>query len=284
MFLHELFKDRFNQRNIDIDKVKIVRHTRKTIMELIEKNKFEYFNCLYKEDHFKCDYVIVFIGIESTKALFWNIYKVNGKMLAKDNPCIDKYKEEFPNDFKYNENSIYYDLITEDGFDDMHKRLVIDWGNSTRKWIQKYNSRARKIFEIKRSGYSKEFPGYLELILSFKELEEIVNNPDDNYLWKDKLSSVFGIYLLVDKKTELQYIGAAYNEDGIWGRWENHINTGFKGSKLIKQLLDEGKIDKYDFQFTILEVLPNNSNKNQVLEREKLYKQKLRTREKFNLN
>ena len=284
MKLHELFKYRFDKMNVDINRVKIVRHIGKDINKLIERDLFEYYQCLNKKRRFECDYLISFIGLESTKALFWNVYKVDGEIPPQIRPNFEEYKKEFPQSFNYNTDSIYYNLVKEDGFEDMHRRLVIEWGNSARQWVQNYNSRAIEIIEIKPSSFNKEFPGYLEFTLTYKELEEFINNPIKYYIWKDKLSSVFGIYLLVDIETGLQYIGAAYNEDGIWGRWENHIKTNFSGSNIIKELIEENKIKKYDFQFTILEILPNYSNKNQVLEREKLYKQKLRTKEGFNLN
>jgi len=97
------------------------------------------------------------------------------------------------------------------------------------------------------------------------------------------LSSVAGIYLIVDLSDGSQYIGSAYGKDGILGRWTQYANSYHGGNeKLIKLLKDEPERYK-KFQFCILRTLPKSMTDVQVIAYEQLYKNKLGTRT-FGLN
>ena len=200
---------------------KLVRHKSSVhpIEKLIDNDLFEQYQCVNKKERFECDFIISFVGKESTKALFWGIYKVNGKISANKAVLTKEYKNEFPkDDFK---SMYYYILEKQKGYEDLEQRIIIDWGEGTRAWVQKKCD--KNIIEIKPKGFVEDFTGYLDFVLSFKKLEKIIKNSDANYIWRNKLSSISGIYLILDKKTGKQYIGSAYGENGIWGRWENYI-------------------------------------------------------------
>ena len=47
----------------------------------------------------------------------------------------------------------------------------------------------------------KVFSGFENLVLSFDELKEIVDNPEVYDSWRTALSSVYAIYLIVDSET-----------------------------------------------------------------------------------
>jgi hypothetical protein len=119
--------------------------------------------------------------------------------------------------------------------------------------------------------------------LSFKELEFVVENADANSTWHDKLSSVYGIYLILDTISGKEYIGSAYGEEGIWGRWVTYKETGHGNNQELKKLLENDENYKYNFQFTVLRTLPGNLKPTEVVECENLYKQKLGSRT-FGLN
>ena len=277
-----LFSDLLIARGFDVtSSFRMVRHKLPNhIMEkLIDNDLLEQYQCINGKERFECDYVVSFIAKESTKALFWGVFKVNGKINAKKAGTIDKYvKELYDNNLT---SAVYYLLEKQKGFEDLEQRVIIDWGSSTIAWVQKNCN--KEVIEIKPKGFVEDFSGYLDFILSFKKLEQIVNNSDANYTWKSKLSSVSGIYLILDKKTGKQYIGSAYGENGIWGRWKNYVKTGSGGNDLLIDLQKNNKKYKYNFQFTILQTLPSNLKSDEVIEYEKLYKEKFGSRV-FGLN
>ncbi len=98
-----------------------------------------------------------------------------------------------------------------------------------------------------------------------------------NFSWVSALSSVNGIYLIKDKKVGKLYVGSAYGEDGIFGRWSAYSQNGHGGNKELKDL------DPTNFEFSILEITPPTSSVDEVIQRENRWKIKLGTRE-FGLN
>ena len=271
------FLDLLKTHNFDTNSsFKLVRHKSSAhpIEKLIDNDLFEQYQCVNKKERFECDFVISFVGKESTKALFWGIYRVNGKINANKANLTKEFKIEFPTD---DYNSMYYYLLEKKkGYEDLEQRIIIDWGEATRAWVQKKCD--KEIIEIKPMGFVEEFSGYLDFVLPFKKLERIINNSEANYVWENKLSSVYGIYLILDKKTGKQYIGSAYGENGIWGRWKKYIKTGHGGNDLLIDLLKNNAKYKYNFQFTILQTLPSNLKSDEVIKYEILYKEKLGSR------
>ena len=113
--------------------------------------------------------------------------------------------------------------------------------------------------------------------------KKLSDYPEANKRWIDKLSSINGIYLILDKKTGKQYIGSAYGTNGVWGRWQNYISNGHGGNKQLIELLEKDENYLLNFQWTILETLPANLSKEKIISYETKYKEKLGTRA-FGLN
>lgn len=217
-----------------------------------------------------CKYIISFIGTENTKAKFVGVFK---KLSDEENANKHIWKIKKYSKYKYlfNENGIYYKLKELSVCKELKSRIIIEWGLSTRNWCQKKD---KEIFEILPKGYVKQFPGYLNFILDFYELEEIITNSESNREWKILLSSVAGVYLISDKKGN-QYVGSAYGKNGIWGRWEQYVETKDGGNKKLKELLQKDKEYYKNFKFTILQTLSSALTKNEVIKYEELFKNKL---------
>ena len=123
----------------------------------------------------------------------------------------------------------------------------------------------------------------MDFTLSYNELKKISEYPEANKRWIDKLSSVNGIYLILDKKTGNQYIGSAYGANGIWGRWNSYVKNYHGENKRLIELLKNDNNYYANFQWTILETLPANLSKEKIISYETKYKEKLGTRA-FGLN
>ena len=142
-----------------------------------------------------------------------------------------------------------------------------------------------KVKEILPEPYTgRTFPGYEEIDLSFGELESLIkkSRPD----WKAALENAKGIYLLTDTKTNKKYVGAASGKYGIWGRWEDYINTGHGRNVEICKLVKKGGIDycKKHFRFALLENRPLNTSDEKISSRETYWKEILRTGKGKGLN
>lgn len=98
------------------------------------------------------------------------------------------------------------------------------------------------------------------------------------------LSSVAGIYTILDRETGKLYVGKAnayggIGKGGIWGRWESYAKTGHGSNKQLIELLENNPERKQDFLFSILRTLPKTITNDEILEIENIYKVKLGTRE-----
>jgi len=180
---------------------------------------------------------------------------------------------------KFQGEHAYFKLEYMDLLKDYENRLVIDWGKSTRMWHQK-GTTEKEIVSIQ----GDVFPGFESLCLPYDKLKKIVNNQRGYEAWYTALSSVNAIYLIADQKTGTQYVGSAYNQDGLWGRWAAYIMTGGHGrNKKMVTALQENPERRHDLQFSVLQILPKNMSSDAIIQTESLWKEKLLTK-KFGWN
>jgi hypothetical protein len=272
-----------SSRGLDANaRVKLVRHQGDChdFDELDRKGLLELYQSYQSKPVFtKCDYIVSFIGMENSRARFYGVYQVCGHVPARERPL--------PKGFEYPRfapaDGYFYILEKLPKFDDLKGRMVIDWGGSPLAWHQWLTSKDKEVIEVLPAGYVREFPGYLDFVLSFDELAEIVRNPAANREWHRMLSAVAGVYLIVDAKTGKQYVGSACGERGILARWSDYAASGHGGNKQLMDLLISSSDYARNFQFTILQTLPRTLTKTEVAVQEALYKKKLGSRA-FGLN
>jgi hypothetical protein len=208
------------------------------------------------KDVFKgCDYIISFIGLERRRSLLFGVFKVNGSEVMNGEYC--------------------YDLEAVPEFDSLVDRLVIDWGNNAIVWHQWYDTQSKEVVEILPEGYIGSFPGLLDFVLEFNELKNLIDNPTANHEWRDQLSAVNGIYLILDNNTGRQYIGSANGKKGIWQRWSDYAANYTGGNKELIALLESDPLYYRHFRYSVLQTLPSNITQREIVVIEKLYKEKL---------
>lgn len=120
-------------------------------------------------------------------------------------------------------------------------------------------------------------------MLSFAQLERVVAEPRRYALWHAALAAINGVYLIVDTHTGKQYVGSAYGDGGLLGRWKVYIQTFHGGNKRLVAELEADPSTFNRFQFSILQILPRSSTAEAVVAVETLYKNKLLTKP-FGLN
>lgn len=142
-----------------------------------------------------------------------------------------------------------------------------------------------EVAEILREPYSgRAFPGLESIDLSFEELEALVRNSRAD--WRGALSSVKGIYLISDITTGRRYVGAAYGEQGVWGRWANYATTGHGGNAELRALVSAPTLEycRKAFRFALLEHRSAATPDEVILDREGFWKQILLSRGVHGLN
>lgn len=256
-------------------RIKLVRHKDSRIdLYTTYRTKREMF-LRYQQQQSKevfngVDYIVSFIGEEGLLSRFVGVYKVlRCRQLPKAQVSVNK-----------NLYSFEYDLEESFKFDDLKERVIVKWSNaiSWHQWIKN----EMEVIEIHPGLHYKQFTDYSDFILNFKELKEIVTNGYND--WRRMLSGVKGIYLISDTNTGKLYVGSAYGEEGIWGRWNSYISTnGHGGNKQLKELVLKKDDYAENFQFSILMILPKTITSDQAIEKERLFKNKLGTNS-FGLN
>lgn len=154
-------------------------------------------------------------------------------------------------------------------------RLIVKWPSRNPKCI---NIGALEVFSIRPPGFVKAFNGFLDLKLNYSELSAIVRNSEANIEWKNKLSSVSGIYLIRHERRSELYVGSAYGVDGIWGRWSSYAADWTGGNKALIELRRVDQAAGVKLSWSILEVLPKNTSFTDVLGYESKWKEKLGSR------
>jgi hypothetical protein len=269
--------------SIDLSKTKIVRHINNEIdfAALIKNDLIEEYQSIQTKEVFaNCENVISFIADGGSRSIFYGVYKV-GKASFGEYEQLASQKLQYY-DPGIGKSRFKYDLECNRLFDDLSQRLIIDWGKAAISWHQ-WAENDKQVIEILPKGHLKEFPGFLDFILDFNDLKIMINNPEPNKLWHQMLESVNAIYLITDQITGQQYVGSAYGAGGLLGRWKNYANTGHGGNKLLVELLSNDAEYARNFTFTVLRTLPKTLTDQEVIAKEKLYKDKLGSRV-FGLN
>lgn len=258
--------------------VKLVRHKDRRIdlysIYRSDRAKFLEYQSTQKNDVFgNCKYIVSFVGEEGLLSRFVGIYEITGRSVGSGTINIGGENLDF--NFKYAMKEV-------GGFDDLKERVIIRWSNaiSWHQWIKN----EMEVVEICPGLNYKRFTDYSELILSFEELREIVLNRYKE--WETVLSAVKGVYLITDTLTGNLYIGSAYGDEGIWGRWCDYVSTnGHGGNKSLIELTNNGASDyaSKHFQFSILMLLSKTVTAEEAIEKEQLFKRKLGTNA-FGLN
>ncbi|OAA87810.1 GIY-YIG nuclease family protein [Clostridium ljungdahlii] len=273
--------DRFDTNK----KTMLIRHTSGEVYdinEIYENGELLNYQSVQSQDVFKdIQYIVAFIATRGTKAKFVGIYEIIRKSKVKDEKGTTKFVENLGIENFYTDNKFYYEQKETTYLSDLKDRLIIEWGKGTVKWHQKL--RKKEVVEILPKGYYDNFPGFENIILKYNELKKIINNPDANKEWHTMLSSVAGIYLILDRLTGKQYIGSAYGKEGILGRWKEYCKNADGGDKVLLKLLKNNPNYSKNFQYSILRTLSKTITEKEAISIEAIYKKKLGSKA-FGLN
>ena len=273
-----LLQDIIKKAGINPSEVKLLRHKSDIVYDCKKKDMIKDFTAVQRtgfSNNYK--YWMVFISGNGTTAIFDSFYEVHGSQPVSP----DLMPKGFPVPERYGyEGHDFFDLERKDYFEVFENRLVIEWGKSPR-WD--HNGETEKVVKSIQAIKKYEFPGYENIILSYSELEEIIKEPLLYEEWHIALESVYGIYLITDKKEGKHYVGSASGNKKILQRWTDYVNSGHGGNQGLIEIIDNDRNRCRYFQFSILQIFSPSSTREEILDAENNFKKKLCSKN-FGLN
>ncbi len=224
-------------------------------------------------------YVASFIGREAGKALFIGLFAIKGSKPV----TYDEYWNITANielrafgmgGFKGEKPSIlWFDLALTEFYPSWKGKLIVGWPPPERSWWRRAHRNELPIHAIHEdSVLEADMPEWDTISLSWEELSVLPIR------WKSALSQWRGIYYIFDTSDGKGYVGSAYGEDNLLGRWLNYAVSGHGGNRLLR------KRDPKHFRFTILQRVSPDMISSDVIRLESTWKERLHTREPYGLN
>jgi hypothetical protein len=227
-------------------------------------------------------YVASFIGQEPGKALFVGLYSIVGsKPLTYEEfwrvPAYIEMKAFGMKEWYTKESRrptvLWFNLDLSDFYSHWKGRLIVGWPPPERSWWRRAHRNEFPILAVlEDSALVAAMPEWDAIDLTWEELGILPER------WKSALSQWRGIYYIFDISDGKGYVGSAYGQDNLLGRWRNYAAHGHGGNRLLRQR------DPRNFRFTILQRVSPDMEPPEVMRIESSWKQRLHTREPYGLN
>ncbi len=226
-------------------------------------------------------YVASFIGQEPGKALFVGLYSIGeSKPLSREEfwqvPEYVKLKTFGMRGFadeRASASVLWFDLVLTDFYAHWKGKLIIGWPPPERSWWRRaHRNEFPVIAVLEDSALAAALPEWDEIDFTWEALQILPAR------LQFKLSEWRGIYYIFDTLDEKGYVGSAYGESKLLGRWLDYANRGDGGNKLLRQR------EPQNFRFTILQRVSPDMDADDVVCLESSWKRRLHTRHPHGLN
>lgn len=171
-----------------------------------------------------------------------------------------------------------YEALPE--FEKYFGRLIIRYKNRAQNMIRRAESVIDEceVAQILPDTFDNDlFPGYDKVNISWKEMSRVL----EKSTWKTALQNQKAIYLITDVSNGKMYVGSAYGENMILGRWRAYIKSGHGGNVGLKDLPFD--YIKNNFKYSILDIYKSTTDDQIIINRENWWKKILQSR-KFGYN
>ena len=177
-------------------------------------------------------------------------------------------------------------------YDKFIEKVLVNHTNTGQSWFY-VNPKiiesvvVESVNSISYFNQTSHFPGYENISFSYQELKKNWANSS----WRQYLSAVYGVYVITDVKTGKLYVGSAYGDNGVYGRWSTYLSEGYDKSEMEENRYPNKRlceiVEKYGisyikkyFQYSLLEIFPKNEvGKQKALQRERYWKKVLKSKE-----
>jgi hypothetical protein len=224
-------------------------------------------------------YVASFIGLEAGKAQFVGLYRLGqSKPLTQKQywkvPACGELKTFGMQGFTDDRPTIkWFDLEPTDFYAAWKGKMTIAWPSPEISWWRWAHRNEMPILAVlEESLFDAAMPDWDSINLSWDELSVLPTR------WKMVFKQWRGIYYIYDTSDGKAYVGSAYGENNLMGRWLNYAATGHGGNN---QLL---KRDPRNFRFSILQRVSPDMSQAEVVNLESSWKQRLHSRKPHGLN
>lgn len=166
-----------------------------------------------------------------------------------------------------------YEVLSE--YEKYFGRLIVKYKNKAQTMIRLADSVINdcEVVNILSDTFDNDlFPGYDKVNISWDEMSRVINNDT----WKTALKNQKGVYLITDISNGKMYVGSAYGENMILGRWQSYVKNGNGGNVELKQI-DFDHI-KNNFRYSILEIFKSTIDDQTIIDKESWWKNILLTR------
>lgn len=226
-------------------------------------------------------HVAAFIGREPGKALFVGLYSVQDSK-----PITRRQFWEIPANVElksvgmrgFTEESprssiLWFDLALNDFYASWKGKLIVGWPPPERSWWRWAHRNVIPVLAVlEDTALDAAMPQWDEIAFTWEELRVLPTR------WKAALSQWRGVYYIFDMSDAKGYVGSAYGDSNLLGRWLNYAARGHGGNRLLRQR------DPRNFRFTILQRVSPDTDAGDVIRLEGSWKQRLHTHEPYGLN
>lgn len=177
-------------------------------------------------------------------------------------------------------DGVGYEYISLPEYQRYIGRLTIKFKNKSQNMVRLATSVISdcEVAQILPNSFDNDvFPGYDKVNISWGDLSRVAFKES----WKTALVNQKGVYLITDINNGKMYIGSAYGENMLLGRWKEYIKTGHGGNTELRELGFD--YIKKNFRYSILDIFKSTTDDRLIIERESWWKEVLITR-KFGYN
>lgn len=171
-------------------------------------------------------------------------------------------------------NGMGYEFETLNEYKPFFGRLIIRFKNTSQNMVRNLSSVLEQceVVQILPDVFDNDvFPGYDKVNISWSSLQRVLSNES----WKAALQNQKGVYLITDASNGKMYVGSAYGETMLWGRWLQYARNG--NNKQLKEI--DSELLQENMRFSILEIFKSTTSDETIIERENWWKQVLLTRQ-----
>lgn len=280
------------EKGIDPTKVLVLRHAPheaefRKVFPMLAADRPDLFNAFQQTQTEKlekamlgAEYLASFIAHDGGKAVFIGLYKIGAsKTLTLKQywqvPAYIEMKKLGVVGFtgKNRSSVLWFDLKLMDFYGSWKGKLIVDWPPPERSWWRRAHRNEITVSAIlEDSALDPPTVKWDEIDFSWAQLAVLTKR------WQAKLAEWRGVYYIFDELDAKGYVGSAYSDSNLLGRWRNYASTSHGGNKLLRHR------DPTSFRFTILELVSPNMPKDDVIRLEGSWKKRLHTRAPFGLN
>jgi len=146
-------------------------------------------------------------------------------------------------------------------------RLCIAWPGREVSWWRWAHRNVMPVTAIHaENAFAPAMPGWESIVVTWAELQVLPAS------WRAKLSEWRGIYYIFDTARRLGYVGSAYGQENILGRWRSYASTGHGGNARLRES------NPADLRFSILQRTSPDMPQDNITPLETLWKARLHTR------